>query len=42
MGGRRTMVRQIIVVFDWLEGRGFAVETEVVDGCWEGEEELEG
>lgn len=36
------MVGEVVVVFDWFEGCGFAVEAEVVD--WDGgwEEGLEG
>lgn len=36
------MVGEVVVVFDWLEGRGFAVEAEVVDWDGFGEERLEG
>jgi hypothetical protein len=34
------VVGQVIVVFNGLEGRGFAEETEVVDGDGGGEEGL--
>jgi hypothetical protein len=39
------VVRQVVVVLDWVEGRGLAVEAEVVHGdgvreegldCWAG------
>lgn len=36
------MVGKIVVIFDGLEGGGFAEESEVVDGGGEGEERLEG
>lgn len=36
------MVGQVVVVFDGLEGGGFAVEAEVVDGDGGREEGLEG
>lgn len=35
------MVRQVVVVFDGLEGCFFTVETEVVNGYGVGEEGLE-
>ena len=36
------MEGEVVVVFDWLEGGGFAVEAEVVDGDGGGEEGFEG
>ena len=36
------MVREVVVVFDRLEGRWFAEETEVVDGNRVREERLDG
>lgn len=36
------VVRKVVVVFDWLEGRGLAEETEVVNGDRGWEEGLEG
>lgn len=36
------MVREVVVVFDWLEGGGLAEEAEVVDGDRFWEEGLDG
>lgn len=35
------MVGEVVVVFDGLEGGGFAEETEVVDGGGVGQEDLD-
>lgn len=38
---RGLVVRQVVVVFDWLEGGGLAVEAEVVHWDRRGEEGLD-
>ena len=40
--GSGPVVGEVVVVFDRLEGCWFAEETEVVDGDWVGEQNLEG
>lgn len=41
MGGGRRVVGEVVVVFDGLESRGFAVEAEVVDWDGAGKESFE-
>ena len=35
------MVGEVVVIFDRLEGCGFAEKTEMMDGDWVGEQNLE-